>query len=177
MNITDKSNEMYLAHPILLNLLNELSFSNNSLRTIENYVCGVFRFLEFIKADDDHLENLDENDIHSYLVYLKDEKKLANTSVNSNNSYLRFFFQAILEKPINIYKIPMIKIHKKELSFLYPDQIKKLLKVSEENYVDSLIIRLGVCAGLRIDEVVVSLKVSDIDKESPASCSQWFREI
>lgn len=163
MKITDKNHKVYSSYPILLELLDDLSFKNNSYCTILNYISGIYRFLEFINADPNNLGALDEGDILCYFKHLKDDCHLSPSSVNNNNSYLRYFFQRILDKPINLYKIPMIKTTKKEIKFLYPKEVRNILTISaEDNWRDALIIRLGICTGLRIDEVA-GLKGADID--------------
>ena len=67
MKITDKNHKVYSSYPILLELLDDLSFKNNSYCTILNYISGIYRFLEFINADSNNLDALEEGDISCYM--------------------------------------------------------------------------------------------------------------
>lgn len=164
MDVTDKNHDVYKTYPILLNIINELSFKGCLEKTISNYIDGIRRFLEFCGVTNEQIQDLTEDDIRRYLEHLKYTLCKSPSTINCNNSYLRFFFQSTLGKPINLHRIPMLKAVKKEPLFLYPDQVQRLIDISSENWCDTIIIKLGICAGLRIDEVA-NLKVSDIDVE------------
>lgn len=156
-----KSNDKYVKYPILLDLKSELELSGHAQNTIENYVTTVFKLLEFSQVDDPH--NLTEDHFRDYLKYLH-TTDLSKRSINAYNSFIRFF-QAILLKPINFFRVPMCKFPKKEIEFLTPSMITDLLNTTRYDTKMDCIIKLAICCGCRINEVA-SLKVSDIDIDS-----------
>lgn len=159
MKTTD---DKYLEYPILLKVKENLELSGHAPNTIKNYVAGIYRFLEFTQIDD--YNQLDLNHFRNYLIYLN-STDLSKRTINTNNSYIRYFYQAILLKDINPFIVPMVKFKKKEIDFLTDHQIVALLNASKVDSKTDCIIKLGLCCGLRINEIV-NLKVSDIHVDS-----------
>jgi len=120
MNVFNESNDKYIKYPILLEVKSELVFSNHSQNTVINYVDGIFRFLEFVNIDDPH--NLTEEHFKSYLLYLH-STDLNKKTVNIYNSFIRFFYLAILNYSLDLYHVSMAITSKKEIDFLIPDLI------------------------------------------------------
>ena len=159
MNVFNESNDKYSQYPILLELKHELELTNHARRTIMNYVDLVFRFLEFSNVKDPF--SLNEDHFRQFLIYLK-QSGLNPKSINAYNSHIRFFYQAVLDIPLNLRRIPMMIARPKDIDFLSPDKIISLLDCSKADSRADCIIKLGLCCGMRINEVI-SLKVSDID--------------
>ena len=160
MHIFDLNHERYQQYPVLVEVYNELRLRRYSDRTMDNYLCGIIRFLDFIGKDDP--DSLDTNDFRDYLFYLIDERELAPRSVNANNFYIRFFYEAVLDKRVNHSRVHLMKIDKPIISFLNNNEIISLLNESRYDPKIDLALKLGLCAGLRISEVL-SLKVSHLD--------------
>lgn len=159
MNVFNKLNDKYIKYPILLEVKDELELTNHAQNTIINYIDGIFRFLEFVNIDDVH--NLTEDHFRNYLIHLH-STDLNKKTVNIYNSFIRFFYLTILDYPLNLRRVPMAITTKKNIDFLTPDLIVRLLDKSKVDSRTDCIIKLGLCCGLRINEVA-SLKVSDID--------------
>lgn len=157
MNIKSR-NDKILQYPILEEALRILKLRNVSENTIINYIDGIARFLDFINYDN-HFE-ITEQMFDDYLTYLH-STPLKKNSINNYNSFVRFFFRAVLNRPINTLRLPMAKVARKEIDYLFDHQVLDLLAVSSDDSRIDCIIKLGLCCGLRINEVV-SLKVSDI---------------
>ncbi len=100
-------------------------------------------------------------DIQNYLHHLYTEKHLSTGTINTYNSGLRFLYNVVLDRPLNLFKIPC---HRKKRGF--PDILTReevnLLLSSCDNLRDKCILTTTYSAGLRLDEVN-HLKVSDID--------------
>lgn len=159
MNVFNESNDKYSQFPILIELKHELELSNHAQRTIMNYVDLVFRFLKFSQIQDP--SSLTEDHFRQFLIYLK-QSGLNPKSINAYNSHIRFFYQAVLDIPFNPRRVPMMIARSKDIDFLTPDKIIALLDRSQSDSKIDCIIKLGLCCGMRINEVI-SLKVSDID--------------
>jgi hypothetical protein len=54
-------------------------------------------------------DQMGEAEISEYLHYLLTEKKLAPSSVNAQNSSLRFLYGETLDRVLNLWKIPRVK--------------------------------------------------------------------
>ncbi|MBM6931668.1 phage integrase N-terminal SAM-like domain-containing protein [[Clostridium] spiroforme] len=155
---TKSINDKISQYPILNEVNLSLKLKNVSDRTILNYMDGIARFLDFISYDN-HFE-ITSDMFRDYLIYLH-STPLKKNSINSNNSYIRFFFFAVLEKPINLYKVPMARFTRKEIDFLFDSQIHSLFSACSSDSRMDCIIKLGLCCGLRINEII-HLRVSDI---------------
>ena len=88
---------------ILQKLEEEVHLRGFSPHTHEEYM---FRAKSFMLYANRPLEELTEQDIRAYLIYLIDVKKSSGASVNGYNSALRFLFCAILHRHLNFYDIP-----------------------------------------------------------------------
>ena len=160
MHIFDLNHERYQQYPVLVEVYNEPRLRRYSDRTMDNYLCGIIRFLDFTGKDDP--DSLDINDFRDYLFYLIDERELAPRSVNANNFYIRFLYEAVLDKHVNHSRVHLMKIDKPIISFLNNNEVISLLAESRDDPKIDLAFKLGLCAGLRISEVL-SLKVRHLD--------------
>lgn len=116
-------NDKISQYPILNEVNLSLKLKNVSKRTILNYMDGIARFLDFISYDNQF--EITSDMFHDYLIYLH-STSLKKNSINSNNSYIRFFFFSVLDKPLNLYKVPMARFARKEIDFLFDFQIRAL---------------------------------------------------
>ena len=169
---TKSINDKIAQYPILNDLEASLSLKNLSPITVTNYMDSVARFLDFIHFDN-HFDITEEH-FRNYLIFLH-STNLSKNSINAINSSIRFFFFATLNKPVNLYRVPRAKFTRKEIDFLFDHQINSLFKTA---YIDSrmdCIIKLALCCGLRINEVV-SLKVSDISTKDSSNMTLHISE-
>jgi site-specific recombinase XerD len=128
--------------------------------TQRNYVAHVAAYARFFQRSP---EELDQEAVREYLLYLLNERKLSTESVNQHVSALKFLYLTTLEMPWSdvdfprakrAHKLPVVLSHEEVLLFF--------------DYVPSLKYRaaLMVCygAGLRVSEAV-ALRVSSIDSQ------------
>ena len=91
---TKSINDKISQYPILNEVNLSLKLKNVSKRTILNYMDGIARFLDFISYDNQF--EIASDMFHDYLIYLY-STSLKKNSINSNNSYIRFFFFSVQE--------------------------------------------------------------------------------
>ena len=151
---TKSINDKIALYPILNDVKQALILKNVSDRTVTNYMDGIARFLDFIKYD--NLFEITEDHFRNYLFYLH-SCNFSKITINTYNSFIRFFFNAVLNTAINPY------------------QISSLLSVSFHDSRLDCIIKLALCCGLRINEVI-SLKVSDISTKDRSNMTVYIRE-
>lgn len=169
---TKSINDKIALYPILNDVKQALILKNVSDRTVTNYMDGIARFLDFIKYD--NLFEITEDHFRNYLFYLH-SCNFSKITINTYNSFIRFFFNAVLNTAINPYRVPMAKFIPKDIDFLFDRQISSLLSVSFHDSRLDCIIKLALCCGLRINEVI-SLKVSDISTKDRSNMTVYIRE-
>lgn len=169
---TKSINDKIALYPILNDVKQALILKNVSDRTVTNYMDGIARFLDFIKYDT--LFEITEDHFRNYLFYLH-SCNFSKITINTYNSFIRFFFNAVLNTAINPYRVPMAKFIPKDIDFLFDHQISSLLSVSFHDSRLDCIIKLALCCGLRINEVI-SLKVSDISTKDRSNMTVYIRE-
>lgn len=143
----------------------ELKVRGFSLLTVRNYSFFVEKFLD--KTNKDEIENVNEDDVKSYLGEMFDTKS-KNTIMLAAAS-LKFFFKEVLGKEFSQIKMP--KKEKKLPEVLSKEEVKNLIDSSDTNK-SRLIISLLYSAGLRVSELV-NLKVEDLELKEK---SGWVRK-
>lgn len=168
---TKSINDKIAQYPILTDVKNELLIRNLSQKTIINYMDGIARFFDFIEYDNEF--EISEDHFRNYLLHLH-SSHLSMVTINTYNSFIRFLFSAVLNKPFNTYRVPKAKIISKDIDFLFDNQISELFRFSHSDSRIDCIIKLGICCGLRIDEII-SLKVSDINTKNTNNMTVYVR--
>ena len=169
---TKSINDKIALYPILNDVKQALILKNVSDRTVTNYMDGIARFLDFIKYD--NLFEITETILET-IYFISTHVISLKLLINTYNSFIRFFFNAVLNTAINPYRVPMAKFIPKDIDFLFDHQISSLLSVSFHDSRLDCIIKLALCCGLRINEVI-SLKVSDISTKDRSNMTVYIRE-
>ena len=110
------------------------------------------------------LEEVTTEELREFLLkYLKEERKLADRSINYYNSIIRFIYEVTLDKVLNKKQLPMRKQKKEVYKVLTKEELSTFF-----NCIDNLkfktIFMLVYGSGLRIGEVA-NLRVEDIDSK------------
>jgi len=127
------------------------------------------RIKAFMKYQQKHqrcLENLTDNDVHQYILYLKKEKGLAAGTINNYISAIRFLYTFVLNKEWDTTKFPRMKrVHAFPVIPSREDVLAILRGTT--NLKHQTILVLLYSSGLRVSEVA-KLRISDI-------CSKTMR--
>lgn len=108
-------------------------------------------------------KNLTEQEIRVYLLYLKQEKKLAPNTYNTHIYGLRFFYCITLRQPLFKVNLPTTKVTYKLPDILSASEVQRIIKaVGNIKYRTLLMVTYS--AGLRVSEAI-NLKITDIDSE------------
>ena len=97
------------------------------------------------------------------LKYLKEERKLADRSINYYNSVIRFIYEVTLDKVLNKKQLPMRKQKKTVYKVLTKEELSTFFNACD-NFKFKTIFMLVYGSGLRIGEVA-NLRVEDIDSK------------
>lgn len=98
------------------------------------------------------------------LKHLKQERGMADKSVNYYNHVIRFIYDVVLDYPINKRQIPLYK-GKRRLPKILSDEELNVFFNACDNYMYKTIFMMIYGSGLRISEAT-NLRVEDIDSKN-----------
>ena len=148
-------------HQILEKLKLDLQLRGYSKGTEKDYSEMIRLFLDHFKKP---TEELGEREIREYLHYLRNDRNLSPSTVNSRNSAIRFFFEITLEKSLIYRRIPRLKDPIILPNILTKDEVEAIFNATE-NLKHKCILMTIYGSGLRLSEVA-ALKISDIDSKN-----------
>jgi integrase/recombinase XerD len=139
-------------------MIEEMKLRNFSLATQKSYLYAVTRLTKYYgKAPD----QLDKEQIRSYLVHLTVEKKLSPNTMTGQISGLRFFYNETLGWDETKLFIPPRKKSSPLPEVFSPSEVLRLID-GARGLKQRVLLMTAYSAGLRVGELV-SLKITDID--------------
>lgn len=159
---------------IIHNYLDYLKYQKNySDYTIENYNRDILEFFDYLDREVLDYKSVVYSDLRFFLMYLKDEKKDKNSSIDRKLSSLRGFYQYLANEGIvsnNVFSLlngP--KKEKKLPRYFEYNELESLFEACDLSSAlgqrDRLILEMLYATGVRVGELV-SIKVSDINFSS-----------
>lgn len=141
--------------------------------TIENYKEDIEEFLLFCNKESLKYLDIEYSDIRIYLMYLKEEKKDNNTSINRKLSSLRGFYKYLSKKQIVKNNVFLLvngpKKDKRLPRYFEYNELEELFSVPDiekaQGQRDSLILEMLYATGVRVGELV-NIKIKDINKSN-----------
>ncbi|WP_029521568.1 tyrosine-type recombinase/integrase [Persephonella sp. IF05-L8] len=129
---------------------------NISEKTKQLYFQINKNFLDFVRKKP---QSVRPKDIQAYLNYLRNENKKPST-IKTSYMALRLFYEKLLNV-VDFSDINLPQLNENIPEILTRKEIKKLIS-SIKNPRHRLIVGLGYCCGMKLNEIL-SLKISDID--------------
>ena len=156
------------------NYLDYLKYQKNySDYTIENYHRDILEFFDYLDREVLDYKSVVYSDLRFFLMYLKDEKKDKNSSIDRKLSSLRGFYQYLANEGIvsnNVFSLlngP--KKEKKLPRYFEYNELESLFEACDLSNAlgqrDRLILEMLYATGVRVGELV-AIKVSDINFSS-----------
>jgi len=142
---------------ILSKMEEEIHLRGLSRHTREEYITRTRIAMRYFNCP---LEDLNEQNLRQFLLYLLDEKKLSSGSVNGYNSALRFVYGSVIGRSMNHYQLPRQKEAHQLPQILTREEVFSLFD-SADNLRDKAMLMTVYGGGLRGAELV-NLKTSDI---------------
>lgn len=155
----------------IYNYLDYLKYQKNySSYTIENYHRDILEFFDYLDKEALDYKSVVYSDLRFFLMYLKDEKKDKNSSIDRKLSSLRGFYQYLANENIvssNVFSLLSgPKKEKKLPRYFEYNELESLFEACDLNSSlgqrDRLILEMLYATGVRVGELV-SIKVSDIN--------------
>ena len=142
-----------------------LEIRNLTKNTIRSYKYFLIQYITWVEYNlKDSLEKVSYEDIRLYILYLKNIRKLAPASINSHISQLRFFHIYVLNKPLDKYQVPFMKITRKLPVILSKEDIFYFID-SFINLKHKVWAALLYSSGIRVSELQY-LRYEDISREN-----------
>ncbi len=156
-----------LANHFLAYLRVEKGLSSN---TLEAYQKDINKLNIFARNKEKDLLSIERDDLVQLLIYLKDEKRLSDTTLARTFSVIRSFYKFLLaEGFLNRDPASLIETRKSWQAlphFLNSEDIEKLLAQpdidSDIGLRDKAMLEVLYASGLRVSELI-NLEVSDVD--------------
>ncbi|MGB9721069.1 MAG: site-specific tyrosine recombinase/integron integrase [bacterium] len=140
-------------------LKRELITRKYSHKTIK---CFLYFNRDFLNFTGKEPQDINENDIKDYLLYLAEEKQSATSTLNQAINALKFYYGTMLKKKF-LYEIKRPRKDKKLPVVLSKEEVANIFSAID-NVKHKSILMLTYSAGLRVSEVI-KLKPEDIDSK------------
>ncbi len=153
----------------LVYLQNDKKVSNN---TLQSYRRDIIQYKNYVEENKISYSKVKEQDIQTYIKYLKDMNKKAST-ISRNIASLRLFYQfelrnnKVKDDPTQGIQSP--KIEKRVPSILTAQEVSLLLEqpknVDLKGIRDKAMLEFAYATGMRVTEII-SLNIEDINLEA-----------
>lgn len=158
----------------LLEFLEYLKYQKNySDYTILSYKNDIEEYFEYLLRESLKFNEVLYSDLRLYLMYLKDEKKDSNSSIDRKLSALRSFYKFLANEGIissNVFSLVSGPKREKKLPRYFEyNELEELFLIPDRSdscgQRDLLLLELLYATGVRVGELV-NIKVKDIDFSS-----------
>ena len=149
-------------------LQNEKKLSNN---TLQSYKRDIMQFEEYVEKNRINYAKADQDDIKSYLHYLREVGKKSST-ISRNLASIRSFYQFLVRTkkvkhdPTEDVQSP--KVEKRVPSVLTSQEVELLLEqpkdVDLKGTRDKAMLEFAYATGMRVTEII-SLNIEDVNIE------------
>ena len=130
--------------------------------TVNNYTSYLNQYLDFIDTSlgGKLPEKVTWEEVRSYILYLKDIRKLNNRSINPHIAQLIFFFKYVLHRDWDRYQVPFLRYDEYLPAVPTKTEMEKIIySMPFGKY--QCIVALMYSAGLRVSEAI-NLRYEDI---------------
>jgi len=134
---------------------------NLAKSTIEGYVYGAKQLALFCKRP---LESIESEDVYSFLVYLKEERRLSRETMRIAACGIKYMFGKILRRDDIVKDIPYPKKEKYLPEIFTGAELKRLFGRTD-NIKHRAFLKLVYSSGLRREEAC-KLLITDIDSKN-----------
>ncbi len=130
--------------------INHMILHRYSKNTIRNYLRAVGHLARFHNKSPDQLSN---EEIQAYLLYLLKDKKLSWGTCNNIYSALACFYKQLLKRDKTSFKLPPMQKIKALPQILSVEEVKRLFE-SAANVKHQVLLKTIYGAGLRVGEAI-----------------------
>lgn len=147
---------------VIKKMKEDMRMRNFAKYTYDSYLGKTKDIMKYFREK--KLEEVTTEELREFLLkYLKEERKLADRSINYYNSIIRFIYEVTLDKVLNKKQLPMRKQKKEVYKVLTKEELSTFFNCVD-NFKFKTIFMLVYGSGLRIGEVA-NLRVEDIESK------------
>ena len=147
---------------VIKKMKEDMRMRNFAKYTYDSYLGKTKDIMKYFREK--KLEEVTTEELREFLLkYLKEERKLADRSINYYNSVIRFIYEVTLDKVLNKKQLPMRKQKKEVYKVLTKEELSTFFNCVD-NFKFKTIFMLVYGSGLRIGEVA-NLRVEDIESK------------
>lgn len=128
--------------------------------TQEAYVAAVYGLAKYYRKSPD---TLTDDEIHRYLLYVRDERQLSASTRQQIRCGLRFFYEVTVKRPQPSLTVPVARVEQKLPEILSVQEVTRIIDATQ-TLRDRLLLMVTYGGGLRVSEAV-QLRYSDLDYE------------
>lgn len=144
--------------PLRKRMIEEMQLRGYAETTQRNYVYAIHRLATHYDRSPDQIT---DDEIRSYYLYLHNEKELAQSSLQVTIHALRFFYEKTLKRKLPTLEIVKARRAKKIPTVLSIEEVRMILSQLERPYYRVCLSTIYAC-GLRVSEGA-GLRVIEID--------------
>jgi site-specific recombinase XerD len=141
-------------------MLEDLQLRGLAPKTQQCYVAAVRQLAHYYRRPPDQLN---DEELRQYFLYLRHEKKVAESTFRIHLYGIRFFYERTLTRPWPVFDLVRPRNPQKLPVVLSPQEVRDLL-AWVKNPTAQMCLRLIYACGLRLTEGT-QLQVSDIDAQ------------
>lgn len=146
--------------PLRQQLIADLQLRGLAPNTIKNYVSVLARFAQHFNRSPDQLGR---TELRQYLLYLVNEKQVAQGTYNQTMAALRFFYRETLSQPDVVEGLCFSRKERKLPEVLSHEEVERFF-AALVSLKHRAILMTAYGSGLRVSEAV-GLRVSNIDSQ------------
>lgn len=141
-----------------------LSLRDLAPSTISNYLSYLNQYFDFLEQslNEKNPEDATWEDVRSFILMLKDVKRLNNRSINPQIAQLRDFYRYVLHKDWDPYEVPFLRYDEYLPNVPTKKEMEEIISTMP-NLKYRCIIAIMYSAGLRVSEAVC-LRYDDISR-------------
>ena len=159
---------------VIKKMKEDMRMRNFAKYTYDSYLGKTKDIMKYFREK--KLEEVTTEELREFLLkYLKEERKLADRSINYYNSVIRFIYEVTLDKVLNKKQLPMRKQKKEVYKVLTKEELSTFFNCVD-NFKFKAIFMLVYGSGLRIGEVA-NLRVEDIESKKMRKLYHKIRQI
>ena len=151
--------------PLRQRMLDALQVRGMAERTQQAYIDAVARLARHYRRSPD---GLSADEVQSYLLHLRRERRLSCSSLNQYGCAFRFFYAKVLERDGAAFQIPLTRTPQRLPEILSRDELARLFAVARHAKARTFLM-LAYASGLRLSELA-HLRAEHIDSAADRMC-------
>ena len=141
-------------------MVRDMDVRHFSGHTVEAYVAGVKGLAKYYMRAPDQLS---DDEVQRYLLYLREERQLSSSSCNQIRCALKFFYEVTVRRPQPSLTVPPMRQAQKLPEILSREEVERIVAATR-TLRERVLLMATYGGGLRVSEVV-ALRPTDLDAE------------